>query len=81
MIDSKKRMAGFAEMEAPGLIIEEKFGRKNEKTKENAKPTKKQIAATGITQKEAPAKESCQEGRTAKFCPDRKATDNNNIDR
>jgi hypothetical protein len=62
-------MVGFAEKEAPGLIIEEKFGRKNEKTKENAKPTKKQILRTAFTQKEAPAKESCQEGRTAKICP------------
>jgi hypothetical protein len=67
MTDLTKRMAGFAEKEAPRLIIEEKFGRKNEKTKENAKPTKKQIGRTGITQKEAPAKESCQEGRTAKI--------------
>ena len=81
MIDSTKRMAGFAEKEAPGIIIKEKIGRKNEKTNENAKTTKKQIAATGITQNKAPAKESCQEGRTAKFCPDRKATDNNNIDK
>ena len=60
-------MVGFAEKEAPRLIIEEKFGQKNEKTKENAKPTKKQIGRTAFTQKEAPAKESSQEGRTAKI--------------
>ena len=67
MIDLTKKRAGFAEKEAPGIIIKENFRRKNEKTKENAKTTKKQIARTGITQNEAPAKESCQEGRTAKI--------------
>ena len=61
MTDLTKKRAGFAEKEAPEIIIKEKISRKHKKTKKNAETTKKNCADRNHP------KRNPSEGKLSKF--------------